>query len=213
MNDLKVHCIAVGDFEANCFVAWKDPDKAVIIDPGGEVETIAGFLQDRNLTPCAYLLTHGHVDHVSGISGLCERYPAWIGMHPADLLWAFKSSNAMPPFYSAPEIPRCDIQGIDDDQKLTLGNLVFRVLLTPGHSPGSVCFLVTAEHALFTGDTLFAGSVGRTDFAGGNPRAMTESLRRISQLPGETIIYPGHGPKSTIEDEKRTNFFLRNLGP
>lgn len=209
---MQVETIVVGEFESNCFVVSGADSQAIVIDPGSHADRIVACLHRQRLTVCAYLLTHGHMDHVSGLAELCSAMPAPAFCHADDLAWAFTDRNAMLPFYAAPRRPSCELRPLADGQEGTDAGLAWRVIATPGHTPGSVCLYFADGKAVFTGDTLFAGSVGRTDLEGGNPRRLTESLRKLAALPGDTRVYCGHGPDTTIAREKRTNFFLQNLG-
>jgi len=206
---MNVHCLVVGPFEVNCWIAWRDPASALVLDPGDDADRIAAYLAEHDLAPCAYLLTHGHVDHISALASLHRRFPAPVALHGSDLEWAFDPGNGMLPFYSPPEAPARVERVLADGQEWTDGGLTYRVLATPGHTPGSVSLHFRDEQALFTGDTLFAGSAGRTDLVGGNAADLRDSLARLSALPPATTIYPGHGPMTRLDHEKRTNDFLQ----
>lgn len=206
---MNIRTLAVGDIEANCYVLSDAAGHALVIDPGDEPARIAKVLHDEHLTVAAYLVTHGHMDHVSALADLESTFPAPVGIHSADARWAFGGVNQMPPWYKVPARPRNLNRLLDDNQEWTDFGLRYRVLATPGHTPGGVCFLFPDEKALFTGDTLFAGSVGRTDFPGGDERLLTQSLARLMRLADDTVVFPGHGPQTTLGQEKRTNPFLR----
>ena len=160
----------------------------------------------------AYLITHGHMDHVSALAPLCAALPAPVAMHPRDAAWAFTADNQMPPFYPVPAQPPAIERPLADGQTWVDGALRYEVLATPGHTPGGVCFYFPADKVVFTGDTLFANSVGRTDLPGSSERALTTSLRKLLQLPDDTVVYPGHGPHTTIGAERAANPFLQDLG-
>jgi hydroxyacylglutathione hydrolase len=207
---LNILNIVVGAFEVNCFIIASPDGYTLVIDPGADAIDIAKIISSKKLKISAYLLTHGHMDHISGLSELHALHPAPVYIHKSDLEWAYTEENAMPPFYSAPDKPvglkTIDIQ---DKQDYSLDGLEFRVITTPGHTPGGVCYHFFGQKALFSGDTLFAGSVGRTDINGGNTKILAQSLKKLVTLPDDTVVYPGHGPKTTIATEKRTNYFLR----
>jgi hydroxyacylglutathione hydrolase len=208
---MQVIPIVVGAFQVNCYLAVSDGGQALVIDPGEDAGQIAVALRERKLTVAAYLITHGHMDHIGGLAELTRQFPAPVAIHPADGTWAFSPANAMPPYYDAPERPANIDRHLADGQQYEDGGLRYEIITTPGHSPGCVCFHFPAEKTLFTGDTLFSGSVGRTDLEGSDETLMESSLRRLAQLPGDTLVYPGHGPRTTIGREKRDNPFLRAL--
>ncbi len=209
-RSLRVHPLPVGPFQANCYVVWGPSSHALVIDPGAEPDRIAEFLRAHGLTPDAYLLTHGHVDHVYAAAELADSLTIPVAIHPADLEWAFSNENQWPPFYGIPRRPKSLrlLHGIENGHP---GGLSYRVLSTPGHSPGSVCFFFPEPGVLFTGDTLFAGSVGRTDLPGGDSRALQASLRSLLCLGDATQVYPGHGPSTTVQQEKKGNYFLSHI--
>lgn len=208
---MQVIPIVVGAFQVNCYLAASDSGQALVIDPGEDAGQIAVALRERKLTVAAYLITHGHMDHLGGLEELTRQFPAPVSMHPADEAWAFSADNKMPPYYDAPERPAGNIRAVVDGQQGDDGGLRYEVITTPGHSPGCVCYYFQTEKTLFTGDTLFSGSIGRTDFEGSDESLMEKSLRRLAQLPDDTLVYPGHGPRTTIGREKKNNPFLRFL--
>ena len=206
---MTIENIVVGEFQVNCSVVWGEAGQAIVIDPGDEAEVILGFLKQRNLDVAAYLLTHGHVDHVSAVAALHEARPAPIAIHPADGSWAFGDANQMMPFYGVPARPSQIERSLEEGQTWEDGGLTYNVIETPGHTPGGVCFHFAELNTLIVGDTLFAGSVGRTDLPGGNSRVLQQSLKRLRALDDALIVYPGHGHTTTIGHEKRTNFFMQ----
>lgn len=196
--------ITVGEFQANCWIVRSDSRQAIVIDPGADHARINAFLDGHSLTVAVYLLTHGHFDHVSALAELYRAAPAPIGIHRADAEWIFDEQNQMPPFY-LPQRQTKITRLLDDRQEWTDSDLNYNIISTPGHTPGSVCILFPKYNALFTGDTLFAGSIGRTDLPGGDDALMRQSLAKLSRLPDATAIYPGHGPTSAIGREKNHN--------
>lgn len=200
--------IPVGAFESNAILLWEHPSAAWVIDPGADADILAAALRKHGLTVGLYVLTHGHIDHLSALGDLQAAAPAPVAVHPADAAWAFTEKNRFPPYVNVPPPPAEIVPGIADGKLLAVGGLEATVLHTPGHSPGCICLHVAAERLLVSGDTLFAGSVGRTDFPGGSWRQLVQSLQRLASLPDETVVLPGHGPTTTIGREKRTNRFL-----
>ncbi len=206
---MDVEIIALGPFEANAVVLWTKNRQAIVTDPGSEANVLREFLDRNQLRPVAYLLTHGHVDHVSALAELSERFPAPMYMHPDDSAWAFSPTNQLPPYYATPKVPAKALTPVIHDQAIDIPDVKIRVIHTPGHSPGGVCYYFEQEHILLSGDTLFCGSVGRSDLPGGNPKILSRSLKQLTELPEITRVIPGHGPETTIAQEKRTNYFLR----
>ena len=208
---MQVETIVVGAFDVNCYIAWVEPTQAIVIDPGDDPDRILDVMQKKDLRPALYLLTHGHTDHICAVKRLCDLLPAPVAMHPEDELWAFEPPNRMPPFYGTPERPDEIARALEDGQTWTDGQMEYEILGTPGHSPGSVCLLFRKERALFSGDTLFAGSIGRTDLALGDGDEIMVSLARLAKLDDDIRVYPGHGEPSTMGIEKQTNTFLTSL--
>jgi hydroxyacylglutathione hydrolase len=212
-----------GAFAANCYIVAPAPgEECVIIDPGQDAERgIEELLARYRLKPVAVLLTHGHIDHVWSVGPVCgaKGIPAWI--HPADrgLLADPASGLALNVgqelfggiTFTEPD----DVRELTDGATLTLAGVELAVGHVPGHTQGSVTYRGGADDldALFSGDLLFAGSIGRTDLPGGDHAAMLKSLGRTLTLPDETVVLPGHGPQTTIGAERRTNPFLTGLEP
>ena len=200
--------IPLGILEANCYLVYDEANgEGVIVDPGGDTTPLRREIEQRHVKIKAILNTHGHFDHSAGNAELASLNVP-LGIHPDDRnLLAEGGGAAWFGFPTGPAMhPTIELT---EGFEYAVGNLCLHVLTTPGHTPGSVCFYIPEENALLTGDTLFAGGIGRSDLPGGDPRALTASLTRLLTLPPETAIYPGHGPTSTLAQEKCHNPWLR----
>lgn len=206
---MNIETIVVGEYQENCSVVWGKLNQAVIIDPGFDADLILNFIEEHKLEVAAYMLTHGHMDHISGLADLYEAKPAPVGLHSLDASWAFTELNGVSPFYPTPKAPEKIERSLEDGQVWEDGGMKYRVITTPGHTPGGVCFHFYDDDVLIVGDTLFAGSAGRTDLPGGDSRTLKNSLDRLAKLDDNLAVYPGHGPSTTIGHEKRTNFFMQ----
>lgn len=208
---MKIKSIPVGAFGVNCWIVSNPKREAIVIDPGADAPLIEATISQMRLTVVGYLLTHGHMDHVSALAELLDKHPAPIRLHPADATWAFSEANQMLPYYPAPTPPPAELLHTDlvESTGNEMAGFTYDVLETPGHSPGSVCLYFVEENAIFTGDTILAGSAGRTDFPGGDAAALRASLKRLLHLPPKTSICSGHGQPSSLEHELLNNPFLQ----
>jgi len=207
---MKKEILPLGSIEANCIVLWDDPSAAWIVDPGADAARLIGFLSEKGLSPALVALTHAHFDHIGAITDLVAKWPSLpVHLGPADEVIAFHPQNAWPPYYSATKRPATLALDLVEGATLSAGGLSARILATPGHTPGGVCLHFENEHLLLTGDTLFAGSCGRTDFPGGSMKTLSASLARLATLPPETDVIPGHGATTTIARELASNPFLK----
>lgn len=195
-------------FGENCFVIRRrDTPKCLVIDPGLQVRRVVEQLEAEQLQVERILVTHGHIDHVGGVPALKRATRAPIAMHPDDLAildWAhFAELPFLPDGFTPFEIDQPLAQG----SMIAFEDLQLRVLHTPGHTQGSLCFLFGLD--CFSGDTLFQRGIGRTDLPGGDTAKIVFSIRNVLyRLPAKTVVYPGHGPKTTIEEEKLLNPFV-----
>ena len=198
---MKIKALPVGELGTNCYILTDEQTKlCAIIDPGDEAGRILAQVQAEGLRVKYILLTHGHYDHTTAVPELHEALPeAEIYIHQAD---SHGAGGRLFPLASQVD----DLLLYDEGDTLALGGLTIEVMNTPGHSLGSVVLRV--GDVLFTGDTLFAGSCGRTDLRGGNPDQMWASLRRLGQLEGDFRVLPGHDISSTLERERKTNHYM-----
>lgn len=193
-------------------VAAERGGMAVIVDAPPDPAAVGELVRDLDVTPVALLLTHGHVDHAGGAGVVSESFSVSAYVHPDDdFLTLDPESQLRMLFGSVPPgeyRPPAEFVALGGGQRLRLADLSIDVLHTPGHTPGHCCFLIEDQGVLFSGDQLFAGSIGRTDLPGGNTAELMESMRRrVMPLSDDTRVLPGHGPETTIGHERRTNPF------
>ena len=198
------------------YVAWDGTLECVVIDPGfygeRELQRLRAFVAEKGLKPVKILLTHGHFDHVLGLEDVAQEWKLDAWMHPADQeqivrsgQWCAQLGLAFHPFTGT-------WHDLSDGEAVTFGHTSLKVILTPGHTEGGVCFLCEEAGVVFTGDTLFAGSIGRTDHPGGDYDRLMDSLhRKLLPLDGNTTVLPGHGPATSIGYERGTNPFLQSM--
>jgi glyoxylase-like metal-dependent hydrolase (beta-lactamase superfamily II) len=200
--------LTVGPLEENCYLIGAAP-RCAVVDPGAESERVFAAIERRGLEPELVVLTHGHVDHIAHVPHLCERYGIGLMVHRADL-----------PYLERPQWPELEaLLGarpcpspagwIEEGMPLEVAGLTLEVLHTPGHTPGGVCLIDRAAREVLVGDTIFQGSVGRTDLPGGDWRTLSRSIRtKLFALEGDYRLFPGHGPETSLAVERLDNPFV-----
>lgn len=211
LNIATIQCNALAE---NCYIVNDETKECVIVDCGAvspfEFQAIEKYIKDNDFKVVAHILTHGHFDHCMGSKWVVETFGIAPTVHErdAETYKNFKEDAANFGYtdmnFEQPALARC----LNDGNEVSFGNTTFKVMHTPGHSKGSVVYYCEKEKAAFTGDTLFKGSIGRTDFKGGSMFQMIQSIRLLSQMPDDVAIYPGHGESSTIGYEGATNPYM-----
>jgi len=202
------------DLRVCTYVLWDETKECAIVDPGchtqREQTRLEKFISDNHLNPIMLLNTHGHFDHVMGNAFVSNKWSIKTYIHPEDKPQLERSTQYGEMFGYNIESPPIDIEEIEDGHTLELGNTYLKVIHTPGHTRGGVCFYNPDDKIVFSGDSLFEGSIGRTDLPGGNYEQLLDSLlNKVVTLGKEYVVYPGHGAHTNIEHELRANPFLR----
>ena len=202
--------LSLGVLGANCYILYFENHDAVAVDIGGDAEKVMQTLEIHHLNLKAILLTHGHYDHVGGVEAVRKMTGAEVYIHEKDaVMLESDKENLSWQLTSNAYVPVKEYHTLKDGDILEFGGEKFQVMHTAGHTSGSVCYLT--ENAMFSGDTLFKGSVGRTDLSGGNPAEMKQSLKKLASLEKNYHVYPGHFDDSTLEEEKISNPYLRSF--
>lgn len=198
---LKIHCLTLGDYQTNCYIIWEsDSARCCVIDPGYEASRVLHFLREQKLEIEAILLTHCHFDHVGAVREIAAETDCDVYLSEQDL--------SLPPMLTAG--PLYYTHTYPADGTLNLAGLTIRVIPTPGHTPGSVCLLTgdSDYDAMFSGDTLFCGSCGRTDLPGGSWAQISQSLKKLAAIPKNYHVFPGHGEATTLDEERKFNPYI-----
>jgi hydroxyacylglutathione hydrolase len=204
---VKIDWVTVGPFQENSYVIVDESSRrAVLVDPGDEAPRIIRMVRDSGATPEAVWLTHGHLDHVGAIAAIKREWNVPVHMHVADLPLLRLASQSAQRYGFSMEQPADPDRTLADGDVMTVGALRFTVRHTPGHAPGHVVFI--GEGVMLGGDLLFAGSIGRTDLPLSNPDDMEASLALVASFDRDTVVYPGHGPPTSIGNELASNPFL-----
>jgi glyoxylase-like metal-dependent hydrolase (beta-lactamase superfamily II) len=206
---MNIERLVTGPVSVNTYVLWTREDgDCIVIDPGGYTPALAAFLKQHRLRPAYILLTHGHFDHIGGVYRLKELFGATVMIHADDAVMLTSAKENLSGLAGVSIVMPPADQTLTDGAVVEADGVRLTVMHTPGHSPGGVCLV--GEGVVFSGDTLFWESVGRTDFPSSRPEALTKSLQeKVMALPDDTVVYPGHGPETTIGHERRNNPFLK----
>ncbi len=211
---MNIQSFVFNPFYENTYVLWDDTQEAIIVDPGCyekyEQEELLGFIRLKKLEVKLILNTHCHIDHVLGNYWATEAFkcPLWI---PENELSSFKAVTTYAPNWGVTRYTEAEVnQLVKEFDNIQFGNVMLTAIEAPGHSPGHLVYYWPKGHILVGGDVLFKGSIGRTDLPGGNHDLLLQNIReKIYTLPGETVVYPGHGPSTTVEFERKSNPFVR----
>jgi glyoxylase-like metal-dependent hydrolase (beta-lactamase superfamily II) len=209
---LRYHTLPVTPFQQNCSLVWCDEtNEAALIDPGGEVERLKAAVAERGLTLKALWLTHAHIDHAGGTGTLARELDLpIIGPHPGDQFWIDGLPQQSRMFGFPPAEAFTPTRWLDDGDTVQIGHSTLDVRHCPGHTPGHVVFHSPESQRCFVGDVLFAGSIGRTDFPGGDHATLIASItQRLWPMGDDTVFIPGHGPESTFGRERRSNPYVK----
>ena len=206
---LAVQTLVVGPLQTNCYlVSGGGSKEAIVIDPGGDPERILQVVEDGGLTVALIVDTHAHFDHVAANAAIREATEAPIAIHRLDAEALARPATLFGFSLGGPASPPAD-RLLEDDEEIVVGEVTLRVLLTPGHTPGGISLLYEPQPAVFSGDALFQLGVGRADLPGGDYETLLNSIRsRLFTLPDSTVVYPGHGPATTIGAERAGNPYV-----
>ena len=203
---INIDILPLGSYQTNCYIVWEEGSAGcAVIDPGYEPQTILDHLNKHGLTLDAILLTHGHFDHVGAVEALVKATGCKLWMNQSDYTQFRTAENDL--FFPIHDCDFTEVWFCEDGERIQAGELNFLVLETPGHTWGSVCYL--CQDAMFCGDTLFAGSCGRTDLPGGDRDRLVSSLERLSEMDTDYRVFPGHGGSTTLKREQQTNPYMR----
>jgi glyoxylase-like metal-dependent hydrolase (beta-lactamase superfamily II) len=204
---MKIKRFQLGALWTNCYVVWSETGDAVVADPGGPMDEVRDFIARGNLRVQKILLTHGHGDHIMGLNEIRGDAPEGVAIHYEDAGYLTNSAMNLSAMAGLASVFDPADSELNDGMEFRAGGMKIRVIFTPGHTRGSCCFYISedGDALLLSGDTLFARSIGRTDLPGGDEATLFASLEKLSALDDSLPVYPGHGPSTTIGEERRLN--------
>lgn len=211
---MKIHTLYLGDCYTNCYIVSADEKNCIVIDPASPEKDYSGYtilqkIDELGYTLNAIFLTHGHFDHIYGLDSLVNKFEVPVFIHKDEAKYLTNASyNLSSSLFGVYYTYNKSVKILSDKDNMSISGLEFSVLHTPGHTEGSVCYVFEKEKVIFSGDTLFASTVGRTDFVGGDFSVLMRSLEKIKKLDGDYDIYPGHNAKTTLSREKKFNEYM-----
>lgn len=210
MANLRIDCMELGMLPTNTYIIWNaDTLDCIVVDPSDGFERLDARLMEKKLRPTAVYITHGHDDHIGSVNELKRKYGILVYIMKEEEEFAESVQYNLSMSFGHPRVIEPDMFFIDNQEVSVLGTKM-KALLTPGHTVGGGCYYFPEEKMVFTGDTLFCESVGRSDFPGGNARTLIDSVRnKLLTLPDDVVVYPGHGPLTSIGHERKYNYFLQ----